>query len=89
MKKVSVAGLMLLVSVFFAANCPCFAENNAEATKKLAGYINEKLLPDQLPEIKALLDQGADVDATNPRGRTLLMVASLLGHLDAAQVPDQ
>jgi ankyrin repeat protein len=86
MKRMLVACLMFLMLAFFAADRSCLAADYPEETKKLAGYINEYLSPNQIPEIEALLDQGADVDVTNLKGRTLLMVASLFGQLDIARL---
>lgn len=37
-------------------------------------------------ELKKLVDEGIDVDARDPEGRTALMLASEMGHVDAARL---
>src|SRR5208337_5502443 len=58
------------------------------ATSAIAG-VNEDLWQaakrGDLPEIKSLLDKGAEVNAKNDNGSTALMAASLQGHPEIVQ----
>jgi hypothetical protein len=84
-KKIAVACLTILALVFVFSRSECFAIDNHEATMTLKNYLSTGSF--EIDKVKALLDQGADVNAADDhRNWTLLINASRLGHLDAVKL---
>lgn len=63
-----------------------YAMDDNQATNKIKGMIKSDLNSVKLDEIKNLLKQGADINVTDGNGNTLLIIASLKGHMQLVKV---
>jgi hypothetical protein len=74
--------VLLIGFIFFTGKAP--APSTDDSPKGIASFtpLMEAASLGKLPEVSALLDKGADVNAQNADGYTALMVAALQGHAD-------
>jgi ankyrin repeat protein len=86
-KNMAVACFIICVLVLVLHNTNCFAVDNPQATMQLKKFINYKILTaERIGEIRALIDEGANVDATVSNNITMLQCASCNGQLEIARL---
>jgi uncharacterized protein len=83
-KKTAVTFLMILAFGSFFGSNTCLAGDNPDATLKLKTFLKRSFF--EINTVKALLDEGADINASNDYGKTLLIGASYLGNLDGVKM---
>lgn len=91
MKKTAAMFLMILAFVLVVGGNVCVAADNPDATKILMGFVKENLSAKQMSvkqvdEIRSLLDQGANVNAVDANGVTLLIAASYNGQVEIVRL---
>lgn len=81
--KISISLILLLFAFILLLNNSC---GDSVSTKRLS-ELAEHLAPDDITEIRALIESGADVDVViNKYGGTILYVAVVLGYTEIVKI---